>query len=173
MNGQTRALTPLCSHSGGGEALLATRLLTTAATYECVALWGSGALTKHTTMSQSASQWTAFAREIARQRRVWTIRDGSGFPAPRTASGHRAHPFWSSRARAETIIRTVPAYADFLPYELSWEEFRDRWLPGLTGDGMKVGVNWSGPRATGYDLDPSEVLARIEHEIGRSTNRAP
>jgi hypothetical protein len=28
-------------------------------------------------------------------------------------------------------------------------------------DGLVVGLNWSGKRATGYDIGPAEVLARI------------
>jgi Protein of unknown function (DUF2750) len=118
-------------------------------------------------MSQSASQAAAFYRDVAAGRRVWTIRDDGGFPSPMTSTGERAQPFWSSLARVKRIIKTVPAYAGFRPHELSWEEFRDRWIPGLTRDGLKVGVNWSGPRATGYDVDPASVQTAVEHEIAR------
>jgi hypothetical protein len=98
-------------------------------------------------MSQAASQWAAFAREVAAHRRLWTIKDDGGFPAPLTKCGTRSQPFWSSLSRVERIIRNVPAYSAFTPYELSWEEFRDNWIPGLTKDGIQVGVNWSGPGA--------------------------
>jgi hypothetical protein len=117
-------------------------------------------------MSQAASQWAAFAREIAVHRRLWTVKDDGGHPAPMTPSGVRAMPFWSSLSRVERIIRNVPAYSTFTPHELSWEEFRDRWIPGLTKDGIQVGVNWTGPRATGYDIDAAGVQARVEYEIG-------
>jgi hypothetical protein len=116
-------------------------------------------------MSQAASQWAAFASEVAKNRRLWTIRDDAGFPALMTDQGSRAQPFWSSLARVERIIRSVPAYSGFTPHELSWDEFRDRWIPGLMKDGLKVGVNWSGSRAVGYDIDPADVQARVEYEI--------
>jgi hypothetical protein len=116
-------------------------------------------------MSQAASQWSAFAREVAKSLRVWTVRDKDGFPAMSTSDGKPAQPFWSSLSRVERIVHTVVAYSSFQPHELSWNEFRDRWLPGLERDGLVVGVNWSGPRATGYDIEPSAVRERIEYEI--------
>jgi hypothetical protein len=37
-------------------------------------------------------------------------------------------------------------------------------LPGLAQDSLLVGVNWSGKRATGYDLKPDEVQEKIKSE---------
>ncbi|MEJ2817993.1 MULTISPECIES: DUF2750 domain-containing protein [unclassified Caulobacter] len=108
-------------------------------------------------MSQAASQAWAFYRDVAKHGVVWTVADEGGYPAPKTASGQRAQPFWSTRARVERIIKNVPAYAGFRPVEISWPEFASRWVPGLEKDGFLVGVNWSGPRAAGFDLRPSRV----------------
>jgi hypothetical protein len=119
-------------------------------------------------MSQGASQYASFARDVAEHGRVWTVRDSGGFPAPKTPDGNRAMPFWSSLSRVERIIATVPAYASFQPYEIAWELFRDNWLPGLERDGVLVGVNWSGPRALGYDITPKDVRARIDCELNKS-----
>jgi hypothetical protein len=74
-------------------------------------------------------------------------------------------PFWSSLARAQAIVESVPAYAGFEPVELSWDEFSSRWLPGLARDGLRVGLNWTGHRATGYDLLPNEVEANVGYAI--------
>ena len=71
-------------------------------------------------------------------------------------------PFWSSLARAERIVANVPAYRGSHAVELPWEEFRDTWLPDLERDGLLVGLNWTGPWATGYDLSPSDVRSRID-----------
>lgn len=113
-------------------------------------------------MSQSASQAHAFYRDVARDRRLWTIRDAGGYPAPMNPDGLRAMPFWSTLSRAQRIIERVPAYQGFEPVELSWRDFRDVWVPDLIRQGQLVGVNWSGPRAVGYDLEPEDVLRRIE-----------
>lgn len=115
-------------------------------------------------MGQAAPQASAFYQEVAESGRLWSVKDPSGFPAPETSEG-RAMPFWSSLSRVERVISTVPAYAGFSPVELAWDDFRDTWLPGLERDGLRVGVNWTGVRATGYDLLPSEVIANVEHAM--------
>jgi hypothetical protein len=112
-------------------------------------------------MSQSAAQAAAFFTEVTRTGRLWTIRDAGGYPAPIDADGRRSAPFWSSEARVRRVITNVPAYAGFEPNDLDLTTWRTRWLPGLQRDGFLVGVNWTGPRATGYDLTPAEVLARL------------
>jgi hypothetical protein len=66
-------------------------------------------------------------------------------------------PFWSTRSRVERIIASVPAYAGFRPVEISLDEFQSHWLDGLEQDGLLVGINWSGARATGYDVEPRDV----------------
>jgi len=116
-------------------------------------------------MSQSASQAWAFYREVAKTRVVWTVRDGGGFPAPMNSSGERAQPFWSSRSRVERIIRSVPAYSGFEPYEVSWQDFVIKWVPDLVKDGLLIGVNWSGKRAVGYDIEPDNLVRNVEAVI--------
>jgi hypothetical protein len=113
-------------------------------------------------MSASASQAAAFYREVATSKTLWTIRDEGGFPAPMGRDGIRAQPFWSSRSRTEKIIENVPAYNGFTPVEVTWEEFVTKWVPGFTRDGMKIGVNWSGRNATGYDIEAESVKESVE-----------
>ena len=112
-------------------------------------------------MTQAASQAAAFYRQSVENDAVWTVRDEGGYPAPKNREGRRAQPFWSSRTRVERIVKTVPAYSGFGPEEIPLAEFLDKWLPGLDRDGLLIGVNWSGPRALGYDLEPSDVAAAI------------
>jgi len=71
-------------------------------------------------------------------------------------------PFWSSSSRAGKVIANVVAYAGFEPVAIGWDEFRDNWLTGLARDGLLVGINWSGKKATGYDLEPHEVKTNVE-----------
>jgi hypothetical protein len=67
--------------------------------------------------------------------------------------------------RVEKIIRNVEAYSEFEPYELSWKEFSEKWVPGLTKDGILVGVNWSGSKATGFDIEPETVKSNVESKF--------
>ena len=116
-------------------------------------------------MSQSASQASSFYKEVAINLMVWTVKDGGGFPAPINSEGKRVQPFWSSLSRAQNIIKNVSAYSKFEPVEISWEEFSIKWVPGLSRDGLLVGVNWSGNSAIGYDIEPEEVMKNIESNI--------
>ncbi|KAF0833252.1 uncharacterized protein DUF2750 [Ornithinibacter aureus] len=116
----------------------------------------------HDDMSVSAAHASAFYAEAAEHQRVWGIRDGGGFPAPLNGDGERAMPFWSLRSRAERVVSTVPAYAAFEVVEVPLDAFLTRWLPGLERDGLRVGLNWSGSRATGYDMAPPDVLAQLQ-----------
>jgi hypothetical protein len=111
-------------------------------------------------VSVSAAQADAFYGEAIEHSTVWAVRDADGFPAPETPEG-RAMPFWSLRNRAEGIVAKVPAYGGFEVVELPLDEWRSRWLPGLQRDGIRVGLNWSGDAATGYDPLPDEVEANL------------
>lgn len=59
------------------------------------------------------------------------------------------------------MIDTIPAYRDFEPTPIELSVFVEKWLPGLSDDGLYCGLNWAGNRAIGYDLSPSAVLARL------------
>lgn len=112
-------------------------------------------------MSVSAAQAAAFVSEASEAGTVWAVRDEGGYPAPKNADGNRAMPFWSKRSRAEKIIGSVPAFAGFEPVEISLQDFLETWLPNLEKDGLSVGLNWYGNRATGYHLSPQNVQAKF------------
>jgi Protein of unknown function (DUF2750) len=62
---------------------------------------------------------------------------------------YRVQPFWSERWPAERVIVGVAAYEGMQPVEVDLATWRERWLPGMEKDGLLVGLNWSGERATG------------------------
>jgi hypothetical protein len=92
---------------------------------------------------------------------MWVVEDDQGVPAPVSQGGRRAMPFWSSRDRAERAGQSEQ-FAGCQPRRLSLAEFEERWLPGLERDGLLIGVNWTGPRFTGYDVEPNEVRGWLE-----------
>lgn len=98
-----------------------------------------------------------FYADVGKSLVVYTIRDERGFPAPKNGQGVRSMPFWSTQARAEKIVNKVPAYANFRVVMIELNEFLDYWLVDLEKAGQLVGVNWSGSRAMGYDLEPNDV----------------
>jgi Protein of unknown function (DUF2750) len=122
-------------------------------------------------MSQAASQAAAFYTQSVENDAVWTVRDEGGYPAPENREGRRSQPFWSSLSRVERIIENVPAYDGFEPEEIALSTFLDEWLPELESDGLLIGLNWSGERATGYDLEPNAVKEAVE-EAARLAKRS-
>ncbi|MBT2534461.1 DUF2750 domain-containing protein [Arthrobacter sp. ISL-48] len=112
-------------------------------------------------MSISAAHADAFFDEVHRLGEVWAVRDKNGFSAPVNADGVRSMPFWSLATRARKIQSTVSAYGGFEVVSIPLNEWRSRWLPGLERDGLLVGLNWSGARATGYDVLPSAALSSL------------
>jgi hypothetical protein len=116
-------------------------------------------------MSIASLQAANFYEEVAANRVVWAIKDAGGYPAPIGDGEQRSMPFWSSRERAQRIISSVHAYRDFLPVSIPWGEFVERWVPGLAKDGLLAGVNWSGERATGFDIAPDVVRKNVEAQF--------
>jgi Protein of unknown function (DUF2750) len=116
-------------------------------------------------LSQAGAQTAAFFRDVVRADRVWTVRDAGGVPAAMVVSGRRAMPFWSSESRVRLVIANVPAYAGFEPVAIDLGEWRDRWVSGCERDGLLLGINWSGARAAGWDLEATDVLARLDAAI--------
>jgi hypothetical protein len=115
-------------------------------------------------VTQLASQAAAWRAEVRARGTVWTIEDEDGIPAPRNADGERSMPFWSTQRRVEKLIASVPAYAGFRPRRLPLEQFRTQWLDGLDRDGLLVGINWSGGRAAGYDVQAQDVREWLADE---------
>jgi hypothetical protein len=116
-------------------------------------------------MSNSELQAKAFYKQVAATRCVWTIRDEAGIPVPECDDDTKAMPFWSSRSLAELIIQNVPDYNGFYPIEISWQDFKEKWGPGLTRDGLLAGINWAGSTASGPDIMPDELIKNVETAI--------
>lgn len=112
-------------------------------------------------MSTSAAHAATFFGEIGAHGSVWTIEDDGGIPAPFGSEGKRTMPFWSRESRALRMIADASAYAGFRTREIPRADFESRWLPGLEKDGLLIGLNWSGERATGYDVAVDDFLARL------------
>ena len=113
-------------------------------------------------MSQAASQAAAFYRQVAETQRVWSMCDAQGFPVYRNPEGIDVIPFWSSLSRLEKVQKAVPKFATYEPLEFPWDFFVEKWLPGLTSDGVHMGLNWSGAGAVGYDRDAQGVVDSVE-----------
>ena len=111
----------------------------------------------------------SFYTEITEQQIVWTIRDAGGFPTS-TVNGKPAMPFWSTKERAEAVIKQSAQYKDFEPHKITLANFQKSWLVGMERDGINVGLNWTGAKAMGYDSDPKTVAREIDSRVPSRDN---
>ena len=70
--------------------------------------------------------------------------------------------FWSDRAYA-TRARTN-GFDDYDETSMDLFDFLYRWLPGMSGDGVLAGTNWTGD-LIGVESDPFELREEIEAEM--------
>lgn len=102
---------------------------------------------------------------------VWFVLDDDGIPTFETSSGARVCPYWSSKARAE---RAVAIWGGGMRVgAMPLDAWRSGELPGLTTDGLRVGVNWSGPRLVGWDFAVDEVDNRLLHALREGPYAVP
>src|SRR3981081_311900 len=120
-------------------------------------------------MSVSAAHADKFKEQVVSEERAFTFRAGGQLLLYRVGSGG-AVPFWSSRARLETIQKRFPKYRHWQIRELSLADFW-RCLGNLERDGIHVGVNWSGPQLTGYDVPVAELRAGLGHWLDKLDKR--
>ncbi|WP_405639074.1 DUF2750 domain-containing protein [Streptomyces sp. NBC_00019] len=114
-------------------------------------------------MSNSGAHAAGFFREVARTRTVWWVRDDDGSPAPLSTSGQPAFPYWSSQTRAQRAAQLWGP--QFRAVSMPLDHWRRAALPDLARDGLRVGINWSGQRLTGWDFTAGEVVNRLVHAL--------
>jgi hypothetical protein len=71
------------------------------------------------------------------------------------------------KSRVERIIKSVPGYAGLVPLGSSWSNFLKIWVKELDRQGVQVGVNWSGPNATGFEFPASVVAGKVQAVAGK------
>ncbi|MFF4891849.1 DUF2750 domain-containing protein [Micromonospora chersina] len=109
-------------------------------------------------VSVSAAQSAAFRKEAPAAGHVWTVLEDDSYVAPHKADGSRAMPFWSRQSRAQRVVDQVPAYSGLEIVAIPFDAWLRDLVPWLAEQGVLIGVNWSGERATGYDVSPQDIL---------------
>ncbi len=116
-------------------------------------------------MSISSINAQNFYKEVAKHKKIYIIKDKTGYPFPKNTEGKRTVPVWSLRSRVEKVISEVPFYKNFEIVELSLEEFKNKWVPGLHDDNFLIGINWYSKNLTGYDLNIDDFLKNLSYYI--------
>jgi len=116
-------------------------------------------------MSTAALHASAFYEDAAKNRVVFTFLDDESFLVFRVEAAEVV-PFWSTRSRMDRVRDLHPKYAGYVIEEIPLSEFLARTLPLLAEGGVRVGVNWSGARLSGYDISVDDVRRNISHHVG-------
>jgi hypothetical protein len=117
-------------------------------------------------MSTSAAQARAFYEQAAQDKRVFTFTaddDYLVFPI----QGREVVPFWSSRSRLDKVRADHPKYASYSVTEIPLNEFLGAVLTQFGDEKISVGVNWSGPRLTGFDISPEDLQRNIGYWVNK------
>jgi len=119
----------------------------------------------------ASKQANAFCREVLASGEVFMIEhERDGVMTFHLAGDQHARPAWSSRNRVIRMLEGPLAGSGRVVTRLSWHDFVSSILRDAATEGVLIGLNWSGPRARGYNLHPSDVLSRVEAQR-RDPNR--
>ena len=111
----------------------------------------------------ASEQANAFCREVLASGEVFLIEHDLRGPISWPLASHQhARPVWSSYRRVEFMLNGPLAGPGLVIAPHSWSEFCSNILPAIAEAGVLIGLNWSGPRARGYNLEPADVLTRVE-----------
>lgn len=118
-------------------------------------------------MSTVALQANAFYSDVIKHGVVFALLDDESFPVLRI-DGNDVVPFWSTRSRVELVLQEHPKYERYEVDEIALSDFLAKTLSLLEEERIRVGVNWSGPRLTGYDVSVGDVRTNIEARTQRN-----
>jgi hypothetical protein len=115
-------------------------------------------------MSVAALQYSKFCSEVAETGRAFTFLEDSSFLVY-PVNGTEVVPFWSSRTRLVRISKAHPKYARYQICEFPMENLLSS-MTQLQSEGILVGVNWSGPKLTGFNVSVPDLRAALMQQLG-------
>jgi hypothetical protein len=115
-------------------------------------------------MSTAAVHANAFYADVAKNRVVFTFLDDDSFLVFRIGDAEVV-PFWSTRSRMEKGRELHPKYAGYAVEEVPLSDFLGKTLSLLAEGGVRVGVNWSGARLSGFDISVDDARKNIDHHL--------
>lgn len=115
-------------------------------------------------MSAGVAQANRFYEEVAETKVVWF----GAFPNEvllefDVSDDKVSLPVWSSKSRIERLKKLNPdLLGNVEARSISWEQFKEHFLPMLPDDKQVVGVNLSGKNLTGIDIPASLLVKQVE-----------
>jgi hypothetical protein len=109
-------------------------------------------------------RYSHFVRRVADFEEVWSLRNPGGWVTMGDDSGRKCVPVWPHKRYAETFIRGD--WSDATAAMIELDAWMDRWLPGMTRDGLQVAVfPVEGEKEQGVVVTPARLQHDLEEEL--------
>ena len=99
----------------------------------------------------------SFYKELTQFQSVWTLSSDDGTPSITNDEGQHAMPLWSSRDRANNVLKKEKDFAGFNLLEIPLDLFRNKWIPDLIDKKFNVTLNWLGGDQPALEESPEEL----------------
>lgn len=99
----------------------------------------------------------SFYKELRQFQSVWTLSSDDGVPLITNNEGQHAMPLWSSRDRANNVLKKEENFAGFNLLEIPWELFKNKWISDLKKNKQLVAFNWLGGDQPALEESPEEL----------------
>lgn len=116
-------------------------------------------------MSIAAAQYSKFKQQVIAGQQVWTFTEEGDYLVIPVNEGE-AIPFWSSKSRLMKICSYHAKYSRYEKASLTFAEFL-KMLERLSAEKISIGVNWSGKRMVGYDVQAEDLLTQLRSAISK------
>jgi hypothetical protein len=98
-------------------------------------------------------RYALFIRRVADWEEVWSLRTDDGWCLVSDDDGVQAFPVWPHQQFADACVNSMDKETST---NISLQDWLDKWLPGMMGDGRKVAV-FPTPNGQGIVVSPSQL----------------
>ena len=103
-----------------------------------------------------------FIRRIVESETVWSLSNENGYAYAESNKGENPSDiilFWSDKAYAKRASQSN--YPEYNETPITLFDFLFRWLPGMAGEGVCAGTNWTGD-LVGLEYNAYDLRLEIE-----------
>jgi len=98
-------------------------------------------------------RYALFIRRVADWEEVWSLRSDDGWCLVSDDDGVEAFPVWPHQQFADACVNSMDKETSA---KISLQDWLEKWLPGMMGDGRKVAV-FPTPNGQGIVVSPSQL----------------
>jgi len=115
----------------------------------------------------AASQVSAFCRDVAKCKEVWTIQfEDNSFLKWQNPDGSEVFPVWSTESRVKRALKLSEEFQGGVAVSFKWQVFLQDWLPKLLNNNVGLGPNWAGENLSGWSFEAQELIERVRKTPG-------